>query len=150
MRYRINTPAVVHQTIDGETVIIHLDRGLYYSLDQVGAAVWGVIQSGATLQELTDQMKQRFAGAGIEAAVAAFVGELRKEDLVVEDKAARQDEGPAAAAADTFPVASSAFAPPVLHRYSDLQDLLVLDPIHQVDEAGWPDARPSPPPGTSR
>ena len=33
------------------------------------------------------------------------------------------------------------FAPPRLEKYSDLEDLLVLDPIHDVDEAGWPIAK---------
>jgi hypothetical protein len=33
---RANVPAVVHQTIDSETVIINLERGIYYSPDRVG------------------------------------------------------------------------------------------------------------------
>jgi hypothetical protein len=28
--------------------------------------------------------------------------------------------------------------PPVLERYTDMQELLFLDPIHDVDESGWP------------
>ncbi len=31
-----------------------------------------------------------------------------------------------------------AFEAPVLESYSDMQDLLLLDPIHDVDDAGWP------------
>ena len=31
-RLRINTPKIVHETIDGETVILNLDNGNYYSL----------------------------------------------------------------------------------------------------------------------
>ena len=34
------------------------------------------------------------------------------------------------------------YAAPKLATYSDLQDLLLLDPIHDVDETGWPAARP--------
>ena len=30
------------------------------------------------------------------------------------------------------------FNPPSLNKYSDMQELLLLDPIHDVDEAGWP------------
>jgi hypothetical protein len=26
----------------------------------------------------------------------------------------------------------------VLERYTDMQELLLLDPIHDVDESGWP------------
>jgi hypothetical protein len=36
-----------------------------------------------------------------------------------------------------------AFTQPVLEVYTDMQDLLLLDPIHEVDEeAGWPSPKP--------
>ncbi len=34
------------------------------------------------------------------------------------------------------------YAPPALETYTDMQELLLLDPIHDVDETGWPAARP--------
>jgi len=37
--------------------------------------------------------------------------------------------------------ARPAFEPPVLTTFSDMQELLWLDPIHEVDDAGWPIAR---------
>ncbi len=30
--------------------------------------------------------------------------------------------------------------PSKLAKYADMQDLLALDPIHEVDEEGWPEA----------
>jgi hypothetical protein len=30
---------------------------------------------------------------------------------------------------------------PTIERFDDLEELLVLDPIHEVDEAGWPVTR---------
>jgi hypothetical protein len=41
-RFRVNTPTVTHETIDGEAVIINLDSGNYYSLIEVGSfiGVW--------------------------------------------------------------------------------------------------------------
>ena len=35
-----------------------------------------------------------------------------------------------------------AFAEPRVETFSDLQDLFLVDPIHDVDEAGWPHAKP--------
>jgi hypothetical protein len=35
--------------------------------------------------------------------------------------------------------AESAFVAPTLNTYTDLQDFLLADPLHDVDEqAGWP------------
>jgi hypothetical protein len=31
---------VVFRTIDGEAVLLHLDRGLYFGLDPIGTRVW--------------------------------------------------------------------------------------------------------------
>lgn len=30
------------------------------------------------------------------------------------------------------------FEEPIFHKYTDMEDLLLLDPIHDVDETGWP------------
>jgi hypothetical protein len=32
----------------------------------------------------------------------------------------------------------AAFQPPTLRKYTDMQDLLLIDPIHEVDDLGWP------------
>ena len=36
------------------------------------------------------------------------------------------------------------FNAPVLNKYTDMQDLLLLDPIHEVDATGWPSIKPIP------
>ena len=33
------------------------------------------------------------------------------------------------------------YEPPILNRYDDLQNLALLDPIHDVEEAGWPNRK---------
>ncbi len=40
-RIKINVPQSVHETIDGEIVILDLDKGNYYSLVGIGADIWG-------------------------------------------------------------------------------------------------------------
>jgi hypothetical protein len=34
--------------------------------------------------------------------------------------------------------AAGEYRSPAIERFDDLEELLVLDPIHEVDEAGWP------------
>jgi hypothetical protein len=33
------------------------------------------------------------------------------------------------------------FMPPELFKYTDMQDVLLLDPIHDVDVKGWPEPK---------
>ena len=36
--FRINSPTIIHEIIEGEAVIINMEMGHYYSIDQTGAS----------------------------------------------------------------------------------------------------------------
>ncbi len=137
VRYRVNEPSVIHQAIDGELVIIHLDNGVYYSLDRTGTRIWELLAAGQTVDAIAESYAAVDApGAdAIAPSVNALVERLRAEQLLVVD-----DDGHGADAAPA-PEQTVPFSAPALQRYDDLQDLLLLDPIHAVDESGWPDRR---------
>ena len=44
------------------------------------------------------------------------------------------------AAADVGGVERVPYVPPVLEKFTDMQDLILLDPVHEVSERGWPHA----------
>ena len=141
LRLGINAQRVAHQAIDGEVIIIDFDTGAYYSTDKTGAEVWGSIAEGATLGQIIGTLAERYAGdrMSIASAVSQFVDELAKEDLITStyggaaDDSARPTQGP--------PTDRPAFEAPVLCKYTDMEDLLLADPIHQVGESGWPAKR---------
>ncbi len=62
MRFRLNQPSVIQETFDDEVVIINLDSGNYFSLDKVGAALWGLITRGAAAGEMIEALARRYAG----------------------------------------------------------------------------------------
>lgn len=135
--YQINIGKVAHETIDGETIIINFDSGAYYSTDQLGMEIWELMKPGASLAGLTGAVLGRYTGnhAQIEADLQNFITEMVTEGLVVVTDPAHPVETsrPVETAAPATP-----FQPPVLHKYTDMQDLLLLDPIHDVDAQGWP------------
>jgi hypothetical protein len=69
----------------------------------------------------------------VEAGVSGFVGELLAEGLVVEG------EGEGSVVTLSGGAVDGPFAPR-LEKYTDMQDLVLIDPVHQVDAAGWPAA----------
>jgi len=146
MCFRINMPQVVHETIEGEVVIINLDDGNYYSLDKVGADIWGFVESGATVSEIAEATTYRYEGsrAVMETAVNQLIAELQQEELIILDTAKEHES--IMAQVETDPeIERLSFEAPILHKYTDMQDLLLLDPIHEVDEAGWPSVKPGSP-----
>jgi hypothetical protein len=136
----VNGPFVVHETIEGEVIIVNLDSGSYYSLDGAGVVVWAQVTQGASAAD-TAAALQRVYDAPTEALKAAadqLLSQLLAEDLI---RPASVRNEPGALPASPAPVEKQPFALPLLNKHTDMQDLLLLDPIHEVDEAGWPSAK---------
>ncbi|MDB6130441.1 MAG: hypothetical protein JWM04_1548 [Verrucomicrobiales bacterium] len=46
--------------LNGQSVIMNVDTGTYYSLNPVGSVIWRVIQEPATLRQVSDQVIAEF------------------------------------------------------------------------------------------
>ena len=146
-RFRVNTPTVTHETIDGEAVIINLDSGNYYSLVDVGSFVWGLIEKGASQSDVRNVVLQSYQGndSDVDRGVEELLAQLQQENLIVPvDGTGTLDLAQLELPSNNGHEKPS-FNPPLLHKYSDMQELLLLDPIHDVDDAGWPKPNPDPP-----
>ncbi|HWD84683.1 MAG TPA: PqqD family protein [Solirubrobacteraceae bacterium] len=136
----VNSVHVVHETIDGETILIHLGTGTYYNLEGAGAEVWNLLAAGTDEARLLEAAYERYDGdpEPIAEALSTLVDELVGEGLLVEADAAVASE------AQRLPAGRVPFTPPVLGVYTDMQEFMLVDPVHQVDEgAGWPHVKPA-------
>jgi len=141
-RFKINIPTISHETIDNETLIIDLDSGSYYSLLGAGADIWSLVDRGASVGTIVELIHKRYGGdlGEIDSAVTGFLADLRREKLIVGVSA---DEAQPGADPDLkldtgTGAAGRAFEAPVLTRHTDIQDLLLLCPVHDLDESAWP------------
>ena len=134
MYYRMNLPRIVHETLDNETIIIDFDTGTYYSLQDTGHWVWHLLERTLAVEEIIDQITTCFTGEQeeMDAAVRQFVGKLAQAELIVETTV------PLSLTEPLFFAHQGLFTPPLLEEHSDIQDLLLLDPIHEVSKQGWP------------
>jgi Coenzyme PQQ synthesis protein D (PqqD) len=133
----VNAPHVVHETIDGEAILIHLVTGTYYSLDGVGAEIWGALLIGADQERLLAAARERYDADPVDVtgAVSELAQRLLGEGLLVESEPRPTEES-------LFPAGRVPFAAPELHTYTDMQEFMLVDPLHEVDEAaGWPHAK---------
>lgn len=131
--WAINRASVSSDLLEGEVVAIHLGTGVYYSLRGSAATIWQALAAPAEVSTLVAAVTRAHEIDTTRAAedVAGFLEQLRREELVV--------AGFAAAGAPSLQTsARQPYAPPVLERFADLQDLLLLDPIHDVGVQGWP------------
>jgi hypothetical protein len=139
-RYLTN-PNVIHETIDGETIIIDLANGTYYSLVGAGPTIWDAITAGATTAGVVERALEAFEAdrAEITPAVEAFLQELENQELIaVTDNGA--GAAPVTGERASTPTERLPFVAPRLETYTDMQDIILLDPVHKVDDRGWPHA----------
>lgn len=73
-------PSHVHsRQFDGETVVLNLADGKYFSLDEVGAAVWNSLTDGKTLDEVVAQLVSAYE---VDEATARVDVERLSEQLI--------------------------------------------------------------------
>src|SRR5436305_8920051 len=80
-RFRVRSPRVMHETIEGEVILIALDTGTYYSLRESGADVWEAIGQGASEAEIVEVLSRRYEGSAeaMRSAVRELLGHLQEE-----------------------------------------------------------------------
>lgn len=128
----IANTSLAAEEFDGETVLIDIVRGLYFSLGGSATELWRAFAEPRCEADVVDTLCQQLSGsdrAGLEDAIR----NMRENDIltpVLETSSTSQNK---------FIAASSAFSLPVVEVYNDLADLIAIDPVHEVDaSAGWP------------
>lgn len=129
-----NEPRVVHETIDGEVIVIDLATGTYFSLQGGAANVWKLIGGGYSPLLMATALAAAYpeSDESIRARLDTFLKELKSEELVVD--ATDQSSPPTIAVEISV---SGAFTPH-LEKHTDMAELILLDPVHEVDSMGWP------------
>jgi len=137
---RINTPNVVGEEFHSEVVVVNLDSGFYFSLLGSAKDIWRTLANGVTEPEEIIALLQKnldCTGVDVSNLVLPFLGEMLALGIIVLDDATpSRDPVPF----QNLDAVRRPFEPPCIETFSDLQDILLLDPIHEVDEAGWPKA----------
>jgi hypothetical protein len=145
--FRVTGPKIVHEVFDDEVLIVNLNTGSYYSVGSIAAEIWTRID-GETVNEIVDDLTGRYGTGEHEVApsVMRYLDELQREGLIVPTEALRQQTAEQPGAPPHARAGQGQFQAPALRKFDDMKELLLLDPIHDFDDAGWPMAKPAEPP----
>ena len=135
----VSSPGIISEVIGDEAVIVNLDSGAYYSVSGAGTEIWTVVLNGGTVAEAIQYAAGCYSDSehNIVTAVMSFVQELHAEGLIVVDESPDANRMTSFSAPAT-PAGIRPFVAPVLEKYTDMAELLLLDPVHEVNGAGWP------------
>lgn len=138
-RLRPNLAEVAAKVMDGEAIIINLTNGMYYSMDQVGGLLWTLIERGQNISEMVDAVVDAYDvdAERVRPDLERLLAELLEEQLVVDTADFPPDNSPLPVPTTRLP-----YLPPELNKYSDMGDLLALDPpMPALQEFPWQQPR---------
>jgi hypothetical protein len=136
-----NNAHISAETFETEIVVIHFLHGTYFSLRGAALPLWQWLQLGAEEPTLAELLAIRYDldPERSRTEVASTLGRLRQYDLLVEG-----DQPAASWGSYAMDAGPAVFEAPVVEAFEDLQELIAIDPVHEVDPMqGWPH-RPAP------
>ena len=76
--------AVIFTEIDDVIIMMDVDEGRYYELDEVGARIWAVIESGASVAAICDALREEYEVAAdvCQRDVLDFVTEAQHRGVI--------------------------------------------------------------------
>ena len=130
--YKLNEARMFADITDGVAIIINSETGIYFGANAMGTAVIENLFCGSSVEDIALAIKAH-AGApsDVEEKLSAFVQALLAKEIIV---GASESTRPAVIAESVF---AEGFEMTV-NEFSDAQELLLADPIHEVKEdIGW-------------
>ena len=133
----IKNPNVVHESIDGEVVVINFENGCYYSLRDAAYVIWHLMNtSQLDIQLIVNFLSKKYNidSIKIELEVSNFIEKLIEENLIKKTSVQCLEPANIIEPADM----PKNYGPPKYEIYSDMKQTILLDPVHEVDNEGWP------------
>ena len=133
MAFRVIEEDVSHERLDGEVIAVNLKSGHYYSMSGSAADVWSLVSAS-----VPKKMWVQIVGAafGVSVAEQDFDGMIQScldAGLIAQANTAQQGE---------FHLPSdykrTVWVAPRLEEFDDMRDLILVDPIHDTTQLGWP------------
>ncbi|WP_137929001.1 PqqD family peptide modification chaperone [Mesorhizobium comanense] len=126
--YRVASKDIVFESFDGEAVVLDLSTGKYFGFSDTGSGVWQALSSGVGVQAIAE------ASAIAAADLEGFISRLLEFGLLAPADAPGQP-----LPGEIVSALAAAREPLSVDVHDDLADLIVVDPIHEVEEPlGWP------------
>lgn len=82
---RVRVPEeVIFRELDGESVVLNIESGIYFGLDGVGTQLWQWLAESGSLQSVRVRMADTFDAPAeqLDADLIAFVEELTSKGLL--------------------------------------------------------------------
>jgi hypothetical protein len=135
MRYAKFDNNILSDVFGEEVVLVNLDSGMYYSLRGSATQIWIRLFNQYSLFEILADLIQIYQVTENQLIddINLFVTQLLELKIIKTANDAVRKEIDFISKDVLID-----YSTPVVEIFSDMQEILLLDPVHDVDKSGWP------------
>ena len=135
LRYNIFDNNIISDVFGEEVVLVNLQSGVYYSLKYSAAQIWIRLINQYSPTEVFADLIQIYQvdENDLISDINLFITQLLEDKII---KIASETEKKSIEFNSKGILVT--YTSPVVEAFSDMQEILLLDPVHDVDKAGWP------------
>ena len=131
--YGIDYDLVSIERLDGETIVIDFQNGIYFNVKESASDILFLISKKADRHSWNKILSSTFNHLVSEEEINGFIQVLLENGIVYEIENYETEE--VDLPNDYVRVS---WTKPTLFRFDDMQELLMIDPIHDASVDGWP------------
>ena len=139
--YTIHESDIVSEEINNEIVVINLETGFYYSLNKIASVIWNLISKRIPHKQileyiiLNNAVKEEIAQKDLDELLSKLIKErlIFHNNSTIEEKDIKDFE-----INNEIIQKKIKYQQPYIRKHLDMQELLKMDPIHEVTDLGWP------------
>jgi hypothetical protein len=128
---------IVSESIQGEVIIVNLLEGVYYSITGCGPAIWEFVSNGYSIEMIAESLRTEFSNVpdDVTEKISNFVAKLAEDGLIQQSNGEPQSIDQRSESNNGV---QKQFEDPLISKFTDMEEVLILDPVHDFDESGWP------------
>jgi hypothetical protein len=135
--FEIASDKILAKEFDGEMTLINLDTGVYFAAGGPALDIWQALAAGREVAATARRLVARYGvteGVAL-SETAKFAALFVGYGLLIPSTASANVGGEEDLQQDP-----EEWSEPWVEDYGDMQDLLLLDPVHDVNGGAWPRA----------
>lgn len=131
--YAIQRSKIVYEVLNSEVIVVDFYTGNYYALTHVARQVWQLLEEEIPLNQMAQILSNLYERDKTEIIrdLDSFCTGLLEEGIIAPCESFEKQIH--------LEVVDWEYSAPKFQKFTDVQNLLLLDPIHEVSEVGWPE-----------
>lgn len=131
--YCLNSTSISIERLNGEIIMISFESGDYFSCFGVASDVLTLISRSVSTSQIKEVLLSKFGGEFQVDQVTSFIQECLSQNII---KLNTNITSLDTQLPDDYD--RSRWNAPILEKFSEYNDLLLIDPIHDSSLEGWP------------